>query len=45
MAKKPKPLTQEQIEKLLKQGAKSAAELNKQLECVFRLPNRILRLD
>lgn len=35
--KKPKKLTQEEIRKLLERGAKSAAELDKQLRRVFTL--------
>jgi len=35
-------LTPERIEELLKRGAKNAAELNKQLRRVFRMPDRTL---
>ena len=42
--KKPK-LTKKKIEELLERGAKGAAELDKDLKRVFRLPDRPLRLD
>jgi hypothetical protein len=37
-------ITKEDIERLRKQGMKSAKELDKILEKVFRLPNNNLRL-
>lgn len=38
-------LTPERIEELLLRGAENAAELDKQLRQVFRMPNRNLYLD
>jgi hypothetical protein len=38
-------LTPERIEELLKRGAKGAAELDRQLRQVFRMPDRNLILD
>ena len=40
-----KPLTRDEIEEALKRGARNAAELDKRLRQIFRLPDRILRLD
>jgi hypothetical protein len=42
---RPSLLDEKRIEELLKQGAKSAAELDEQLRRIFRLPDRPLRLD
>ena len=42
---KPDKLDQKRIRELLKRGAKGAAELDRQLRRVFRLPDRLIRLD